>query len=55
MQDELATLAYISRNAISEHGADTIAEVGDILMSSRRNNRPRAITGVLLFNDKCFA
>ena len=55
MHDELATLAYISRNAISENGADMIAEIGDILVSARKNNPPRGITGALLFNDNCFA
>ena len=55
MHDELVTLAYISRNAISENGADMIDEVGDILASARKNNPARGITGALLFNDNCFA
>ena len=55
MHDELATLAYVSRNAISEAGADMIDEIGNILTSSRKNNPLRAITGALLFNDNCFA
>ena len=55
MYDELATLAYISRNAISENGADMVAEIDAILASARKNNAPRGITGALLFNESCFA
>ncbi|MBP0492256.1 BLUF domain-containing protein [Pararoseomonas indoligenes] len=48
-------LIYISRNALRGTAAELEAEVGHILVVSRRNNARDGITGALLFNESCFA
>lgn len=51
----LYSLAYFSRNAISEAGGDLVREIDRILAVARDNNRRQGVTGALLFSDGCFA
>ncbi len=54
MEDNLHTLAYFSRNALTQAG-DAGDEIERILQVARRNNHDNGITGALLYSDGCFA
>ena len=55
MTTELHSLTYFSRNVISGTMAEQKAEIERILVSARRNNPRRNVTGALLFSRDCFA
>lgn len=53
--ENLHSLAYFSRSAMSELGGTSHVELGRILASARRNNIKKGITGALIFSDDYFA
>jgi 3-oxoacyl-[acyl-carrier-protein] synthase III len=55
MNEQLLSLAYFSRNAITGSPETVQAEIRNILESARRNNQANGVTGALLFSDGCFA
>ena len=55
MNEQLYSLAYFSRNAITGSPEMVHAEIQNILECARRNNRANGVTGALLFSDGCFA
>jgi blue light- and temperature-responsive anti-repressor len=52
---QLFRLVYYSRNLIPGSANDVVAEVRQILATSRRNNATCGVTGALMFNSGCFA
>ena len=55
MNEQLYSLAYFSRNAITGSTETIAAEIRNILACARRNNAAQGVTGALLFSDGCFA
>jgi hypothetical protein len=55
MSDEIYRLVYYSRNLVTSEPDMHMAEVNDILVTSRANNARDGITGALMFNAGCFA
>jgi hypothetical protein len=56
MSDQLFTLAYFSRNAIDNQDVGELTrEIDAILLTARRSNAQRGITGALLYSAGCFA
>lgn len=53
--ENLHSLAYFSRSAMSELGGTSHVELGRILASARRNNIKQGVTGALIFSDDYFA
>ena len=51
----LYRVLYCSRNRIALEGDAMAAHIKQILVTARRNNARRGITGNLLFSDGCFA
>ena len=49
------SLAYFSRNAIVGTPEELREQIEHILVSARRKNPPRGVTGALLFSEGCFA
>ena len=48
-------IVYCSRNRIEGSAEEVKAEMGSLLLVSRRNNAVEGITGALLFNGEAFA
>ena len=55
MNESLYRLVYISSNEIKGDDATIRQEIEQILAAARSKNRLENITGVLMFNDGCFA
>jgi hypothetical protein len=55
MSGSLISLAYFSRNSLEGSPEQLQEEIASILVSARRNNALRGVTGALLFSDGCFA
>ncbi len=54
MPDRLYRIIYMSRNVLTGTCDAIAAQVDGILVSSRRNNAPAGVGGVLMFNNGCF-
>lgn len=54
MADRLFRIVYMSRNKLPGTPEEVQAQVDVILATSRRNNLPAGVTGVLMFNNGCF-
>lgn len=56
MSEPLYTLSYFSRNVIENQDvAEVTREIEAILVTARRSNAARGITGALLYSAGCFA
>ena len=55
MKHEVYRILYCSRNSLKGTANGQLAEIRQILASSRKNNSLHEITGALLFNSGCFA
>jgi hypothetical protein len=55
MSESLISLAYFSRNSLEGSPQQLQDAIADILVSARRNNSRRGVTGALIFSDGCFA
>lgn len=54
MPDRLYRIIYMSRNLITGNADEVAAQIDSILATSRRNNAPDGVGGVLMFNNGCF-
>lgn len=54
MHDRLFRIIYASRNRLPGSDEEVARQVDEILATSRRNNAPNGVGGVLLFNNGCF-
>jgi hypothetical protein len=50
----LVRIIYLSKYKLLPSFADYMGQLKDILASSQRNNKPRNVTGALLFDDEYF-